>query len=272
MGGRGRDLFLTHAKTETRARGRKRLADLRLTLAIFAWFDPSAKIREAANTGCEEIDMEQRASSRAVGFSALKGLLAPGQDMANFFSAELERCRIARPPYAPYVVTDSLSAHPWLPAGETRVRPLGKWQANQRTSRRHTGKQDRNIGKFVLYRMRYVLTGDLVNDWSDFGGITAHLNHLAVVLGLSITDHAGLAATYDFRTHRAIQKMSKNRPARTDYFEFLSTANKDIRADIMRDFEARTDEIKKEKEKGKINEREIDEGEGDGQNYGEEDG
>ena len=84
MGGLERDLFLTHAKTETRARGRNCLEDLRLTLGIFAWFESSAKIREAANTGFGEIDIEHRMSSWVVDFSALQGLLSTGQYMTNF--------------------------------------------------------------------------------------------------------------------------------------------------------------------------------------------
>ena len=99
-----------------------------------------------------------------------------------------------------------------------------------------------------------MLAGDLTASWSEFGGITTQLNHLAVVLGLSITDHAAISTTYDFRMRRAAQKMAKNRSARTDYFEFMSNMNKDNRAAVLRDFEARTDEVKKEKER-QIDER-----------------
>ena len=70
MDGRERDLSLPHAENETRARGRNCLADLRLTLEIFAWFEHSERIRDAANTGFGEIAIDQRMSSRAVGFSA----------------------------------------------------------------------------------------------------------------------------------------------------------------------------------------------------------
>ena len=222
---------------------------MRLTLKIFAWFEPSARIRDAANVGFEEIDIEHRVSSWAVDFSALRGLLAPVRDMTNFFSAELERGRAARPPYVPYVVADSLAAQPWLPADETHGRSLGKWQATQRTFHRHTGNQDLPLCQYVLHRLRYILAGDLTGARSEFGGLTAQLNHLAVVTGLSVSDHAGIAVAYDFRMHKAVQKMAKNRPTRTDYFEFLSNINKDIRADVLRDFEARSGEM--EKEKGK---------------------
>ena len=245
---RERDLFLTHAKTETRSRGRNCLAGLRLTLKIFARPEPSARIRDAANTGFEEIDIEQRMSSRAVEFSAFRGLLIPDQDMAKFFSAELEKGRISRPPFAPYVVEDTLAAQPWLPADETHGRALERWHTAQRVFRRHAGNRDFPLGQYVLRRLRFVLACDLTGVWAEFGGIAAQFDHIAVVLGLSISDHAGIAATYDFRMRRAVQKLAKNRPTRADYFEFLSNISKDIRAEILRDFEARSDEMKKEKE------------------------
>ena len=84
LGGRERGLSLTHVKTETRARGRNFLADIRMALEIFSWLEASAGIREAANTGFEEIDIAQWVSSGAVGFSSAQGLLAPGQDMGIF--------------------------------------------------------------------------------------------------------------------------------------------------------------------------------------------
>ena len=169
--------------------------------------------------------------------------------MANFSSAALGRGRASRPPYIHYAVADSLAGHPWLPADEIYGRARGTRQASQRTYNRHTGKQDLPIGQFILRRLRYILAGDLTEAWSEFGGLSAQLSHLSVVIGLSISDHQGIAVTYDFRMHKAAQKMVKNRSSRTDYFGFLSNINKDIKEGVVRDFEARPEEIKKEKEK-----------------------
>ena len=169
--------------------------------------------------------------------------------MANYFPAVLERGRAARPPYAPYVVTDSPAAHPWLPADETHGRAPGKWEATQRTPHRRTGNKDLPIGRYVLHLLRYISAGDLTGARSEFGGLTAQLNHLAVAAGLSITDHAGIAATYDFRTRRAVRKLVKYRPKRAGYFEFLSNIDKGIKSGAVRDFEARAEEMEKEKEK-----------------------
>ena len=122
---------------------------------------------------------------------------------------------------------------------------------NQRAFRRNTGNQDRNLGQFVLYRLRFLLAGDLAGAWADYGGTVAQINHLAVVLDLSITDHPGIAVTYDHRMHRKVHRIAKTRSTRTGYFELLSNLNKEVRTDVIRDFEARADAQKKEKEKEK---------------------
>ena len=85
----------------------------------------------------------------------------------------------------------------------------------------------------------------------DYGGLAVQFNHLAIVLGLTVSGHAGVAITYDARAQRTIQKLAKGRSAKTDYFAMLINLNRDIRADVVQDFEARTEATKKEKEKDK---------------------
>ena len=97
--------------------------------------------------------------------------------------------------------------------------------------------------------MRYIIAGDLTDDWGDFGGVTAQLNRLANVIELSITDRAGIAVTYDRRIRQMMQKSALKRSTDADYFSFLSTLNTDVEAAVIRDFEARIDSLEKEKEK-----------------------
>ena len=79
----------------------------------------------------------------------------------------------------------------------------------------------------------------------------AQFNRLAVAIDLSITDRPGIAVAYDYRARRAIQKIENPRSAKTDYFERRSDINKDVRAGAIRDFEAKTDAVRKERENGK---------------------
>ena len=71
---------------------------------------------------------------------------------------------------------------------------------------------------------------------------------------MSITDRAGIAIAFDYRDHQHIRKLARKRPNAADYFSILSTAQADIKAAAMRDFELNAD-LQKEKEKEK-NEKE----------------
>ena len=101
--------------------------------------------------------------------------------------------------------------------------------------------------------------GDLADARGGFGGLVGQLNHLANVLDMSITDHPGIAVTYDHRIHALIQKAALKRSSVADYFEILSNANADVEGAAIRDFETRAETSKKEKEKRvSDNEREKD--------------
>ena len=71
-------------------------------------------------------------------------------------AAELERGRTSRPPYTPYVKTDTLASSPWMPPGESHREALGRWKASQVTFHRNTGGRDLSLGQYALYRVRYI--------------------------------------------------------------------------------------------------------------------
>ena len=68
--------------------------------------------------------------------------------------------------------------------------------------------------------MRFILAGDLADAWADFGGLAGQLNQLAIVIEMSITDHAGIAITYDQRIRKGIRKIASKRSSNTDYLGF----------------------------------------------------
>ena len=78
------------------------------------------------------------------------------------------------------------------------------------------------------------------------------LNQLAIIIGMSITDHAGIAITYDHRIHREISKIASKRSDITDYLDFLSNINADIRSGVIRDFEEQSEAAKNERERERI--------------------
>ena len=91
------------------------------------------------------------------------------------------------------------------------MRELEKWRGTQKSFGRYTGSQDLSLGQYAIYRVRFTPAGDLTDSWGDFGGLTAQLDHLANVLELSITDHAGIAVAYDRRAHLMMQKEARKR-------------------------------------------------------------
>ena len=175
----------------------------------------------------------------------------PDQEMVNFFSCELEKGRTARPPYSHYVTADSLAVQPWMPTDEPHEKALDRWRTSQKTFGRFTGNQDLSTHQYFYYRMRFILAGDLTDAWADFGGLTAQINMLGIVLDMAITDHAGIALTYDYRIHQLIRKLAHKRSTTADYFSLLSSVQADVKAGVIRDFEFHADAIKKEKEKEK---------------------
>ena len=137
-GGREHGLSPTHAKNETRARGRNCLSGHRMALEICARFERTPKIRDLANTGFGEIDSGQRASSWAAGFSALQCHLAPGRDVANFFLGRSGRRAISSADVRALRSTGIPSDAPAVPAGEAHIRP---WANGRLTNARFTDTQ-----------------------------------------------------------------------------------------------------------------------------------
>ena len=71
MEGRARGLHPQQAIRDIQNSGRNCLADLMSALKIFAWLEPPGRIRDSADTGFGEIDIERRMSSWAAGISIL---------------------------------------------------------------------------------------------------------------------------------------------------------------------------------------------------------
>ena len=93
----GRDLFLQQAKSDATSK-RAILADLRLKLKIFAWFESQWRIR-AGDTPFDEISIDSRMKSCAVDSSRIARGFEPGQEMVNFPRANLRKAGQRDPPF-----------------------------------------------------------------------------------------------------------------------------------------------------------------------------
>ena len=86
MDARGRELFLSTAKSARRDGNRNRscLADLRLALRIFAWLEPHGRQRDGTQVA-GEIASDRRMRDWSVSVAGVAGPLQPEQDVANYF-------------------------------------------------------------------------------------------------------------------------------------------------------------------------------------------
>ena len=117
---RGREMFLPKVKP-CRDRSRNRLSELRLAFRIFAWFGHAGSCAILLAVVTKSILIAACGLGRSI-CRLSPAPLRPGRDMANFFSGDMERGRLSRPPYTPYVTTDSLACYPWLRSGDPQTK------------------------------------------------------------------------------------------------------------------------------------------------------
>ena len=127
----------------------------------------------------------------------------------------------------------------------------GHWESGGLVRKPTTGT-DLSFGQYVLYRMRFVLAGELAHAWSDLGALVGQLGQLSIVIEMSITDRAGIAITYGHRARMEIGKIAPKRSPDAEYLDFLSNINADIRSGVIRDFEAKSEASKNERERERI--------------------
>ena len=71
--------------------------------------------------------------------------------------------------------------------------------------------QPTNMQAFVYYRLRCILAGDLAKAWGKFGGLTAQLNFIGVVLRLAITESPFVAMEYGRVMQQRLAALARDR-------------------------------------------------------------
>ena len=103
--------------------------------------------------------------------------------MANYVSKELAIRKRKAPSYTPYIVADIATA-PWPVATAEHSAALTKWAGNRQPAKL-TNTNQLPLNAWILYRMRFVCTSDICGAWSSFGGISAQLGNLSILLHLA---------------------------------------------------------------------------------------
>ena len=72
----------------------------------------------------------------------------------------------------------------------------------------------------------------MVNAWSSFGGISAQLNLVALILNMAIVEHAGVAIAYDIALRKYASQLARQRRTDIDFVRLLSEENADIKKQV----------------------------------------
>ena len=131
------------------------------------------------------------------------------------------------PAYTPFIVPD-VSASPWAVTAKEHVAAVVRWRGNSRQAKRDENSTLKPMQAWLLYQIRFLIAADLAGAWSSFGGLAAQLNHLAIVMNISIVESASVALSYDrlVREFLAGRARSRHEIAGPSFFgDFLSVEN-----------------------------------------------
>ena len=217
-----RRLFLS----ELRENERKSFPEIQLLMQLFSHFQPVVA-RQRLNSkdpSFEELVIPQRLAVYKADLSGLGGFLKPNQTMVNYVSRELAVGKLKVPSYTPYIVPNPAEA-PWPVDSAEHRAAIAKWNSNRQASR-SSNPQLLPLNAWLLYQLRFIFSADLCGAWSTFGGLSAQLNHLSVVLHLATTEAIGTALTYDQLLKAHLEELARSRANRTtgsvDFAQLLS--------------------------------------------------
>ena len=88
-------------------------------------------------------------------------------------------------PYIPFV-TPKPHEHPWSVDLPIHDRANMAWMDSSPHKTKNI-PQEVSIQAWLLYYVRYILVGDLLDAWSSFGGLAAQLSHLSIAPHLAVT-------------------------------------------------------------------------------------
>ena len=221
--------------------------EMQLVLQLLNHFAPQqVKQRpNEKNPAFEEVVLATKLGpngSFMVDFKGLSAFLKPSQDMANFISQELARGMNKIPTYTPFIVPE-LSKPPWPVASQAHSAALAKWQTSARQATRISEPQLVPFQAWLLYQLRFIMTAEVCGAWQLFGGLTAQLNHLSIVLHLSTVETMAVALSYDrlvkaFLAEKARAREDNSQPgpgAENEFATVLSTEQPHFRQQAILD-------------------------------------
>ena len=199
--------------------------DLVFLLKIFETFPPTLKNRNTKHPEFEEVRIPLKLSKMSLPLSTLPGLLVPDQRMTNEISELLARGQACSPAYFPFVVLP-LNKEPWIPSLLEHKRAQDAWNTRMKS---FASDQPLSFQSWIFYRLRFVLTAEVVGAWAPFGGLIAQINNIGVTLNIAVSENVGVALKYFDFLHAQLELSARSRAVGVDYFRLLSEEQLDIR-------------------------------------------
>ena len=95
------------------------------------------------------------------------------------------------PAYTPFIVPD-VSPSPCAITSKEHTAAVARWRTSARQAKRGDNPQSIPMQAWLLYQMRFLIAADLAGAWLGFGGLASQLNHLSIVMNISIVDSASV--------------------------------------------------------------------------------
>ena len=211
--------------------------DLQLILQLLSHFSPQL-LKPRANAKdppFEEAVLPEKLKDYKVDLSQLGAFLKPNQLMANYISKELAKGKAQVPSYVPYIVVD-VSVAPWPVQSAEHTSAATRWKGNRQASKAVV-PQPISFHAWLLYRLRFILTADLLGAWSDYGGMSAQLNFISIILHIVTTESISAALIYDGLMSAHLEELARSRANRTagtvDFHELLSNEHARFKAQAL---------------------------------------
>ena len=189
------------------------------------------KGRNSSQTKEKEVKFEEpvipaRLRRWSADLSQIAAYLVPGQDMANVFAREFHLAEKKGPPSTPLVCPD-LSKRPWCAPLGSHERSNKSWRDS--VARKHKDSpQQISLQSYLLYNLRFLLTGDMLVAWHSFGGLSAQWYHISIVLHLAVVESVTFALIYDQELRSYAQRQARRRDTETDFYRLFSEENDEI--------------------------------------------
>ena len=149
-------------------------------------------------------------------FPQMGAFFKPNHLMADFISRELARGNLKVRIYTPYIVA-AVSMAPWpVPSAEHTAAAVN-WKANRQEAKavKAVNRQPSPFNSWMMYRVRFIFTSDLFGAWAEFGGLSAHLNFLPILLRIVTTESISSALLYGGLITTHMEELSRSRANRT---------------------------------------------------------